>query len=166
MLEHDERLILRLIKDAEEEKERADATPSPNTEAMRGDVVPSEAQVDAAARALYKDYEETTDEHVARVFDFANEPDEEARRHWEVTVQEMRDWARKALVAALSTLPATMGDARIAGLFPPLNPGDPAEALTTLLRWRADSPLYDGGDPRAVHYRGRIAALDAAIADF
>lgn len=73
--------------------------------AQPGVVQPTDAQIDAAARALYKDYEETTDEHVQAVWGWSECTEEEVRHHWSTTVREMRDWAQKALTAALAVAP-------------------------------------------------------------
>jgi len=60
-----------------------------------------EAELDAAARALYKAYEETTDQHVCDIWEWAvSHPDQEVQRSCAQTVEEMREWARKVLTAA------------------------------------------------------------------
>lgn len=46
---------------------------------------------------------------------------------------------------------------------PDLSVEDNKAALDDLLRWRADTPCYEGDDPRAVHYRNRMRTIDAAI---
>jgi len=66
--------------------------------------IQEERQLDAGARALYKAFEETTDQHVANVFAWAEtHEDPDVREQCAQIVEEMRDLAGKVLAAALST---------------------------------------------------------------
>lgn len=80
----------------------ASDTPNPHGQGQS----PGEGvRLDAAARALYQAYEETTDQHVADIFAWAVcHPDNEVRESCAQTVAEMREWAAKVLAAADAAL--------------------------------------------------------------
>jgi hypothetical protein len=52
-----------------------------------------------------------------------------------------------------STPPVTVDDVELV-----------AEALTVLKKWRDAQPLYEGGGPKALHYRQNARVLEVAIA--
>lgn len=124
-----------------------------------------------AAKALYKAYEETTDEHVEQVWNYASHPDADVRAIWSETVVEMMQWAQKTLdAAALTASPPVVDDLspatrRMEQILdaPFVRKGETPQAFERLQAMMPADRARDGMTTIAVRGEDMRALLDAIL---